>query len=263
MISRLIVIVLFDILTSYFVLTQISTTKDYISSNGIQVYLYEDSSYYIYLSIDSESSLTLKMTIYLYTTKTVEDITSSSNGIYLGIGFGSTAMADSDIIICGVTKNKTGFCDDYNARGWSIVQKTINITNLKEFKSESLDQVWAPYKNLCTFKVERKPDPLDTNSKFDVSKIIKGQEDMVACLGEILSGKIPKKHTKTMYTYKTKDGTTKDSKLIEIPHLLTLNQSSLTSNALVKITNLKKKNSIQALEMSIGVLALILFTLFG
>lgn len=171
----------------------LTEAKDYKNLNGTQIYMNENTNYFAYISINNDTSK-LNATIYLYT-KT--DITTASEGIYIAIGFGTTEMPNSDIILCAALKDKTGWCKDYNGVHDDIVLKT-SITSNVVFAFDNAPAGFSPFIYRASWSFTR------TNT--NVSKIIDGTTPAIWAYGSI-SGGVPIEHPKNNYgSIKTGDG---------------------------------------------------------
>jgi len=170
----------------------LSEAKDYKNLNGTQIYMSENTNYFSYISINNDTSK-LNATIYLYTKI---DITSLSEGIYIGIGFGTSEMKGADIILCAALKDKNGWCKDYNGNDKYIVEKT-SITSSVVFSWENAHAGFSPYTYKASWSFVR---------TMDVSKIISGASPSIWAYGSISGGQAVL-HQKSNYgAIKTGDG---------------------------------------------------------
>lgn len=107
------ILLCFSLFLLPFTLSQSLVTGDYSNMNGIQVYFFASSSAYSFGSFTGSSS-SVSGTIYLFLSETQSKI-DSSNGVWAGVGFGSSNMNNSDMVICSYVPNNKFSCYD----GWS------------------------------------------------------------------------------------------------------------------------------------------------
>lgn len=171
----------------------LTSAKDYKNISGNQIYLFEMSNAFSYISIDVTQTTKLKATIYLYIN---QSITAISNGVYTSIGFGTSQMSGSDIVLCAVKSDKSCWCKDYNGVKENINPKSTTLTTLISSKVDTLGDAWAPYKTLITFNIER---------TMTVADILNGNVSAISAYGSLNSSGAPIEHTK-YYSFKTGDG---------------------------------------------------------
>lgn len=153
----------------------IELAKSYDSITGIQIYLYEDTRKFIYLSINNSSKVELTASLNIYLDVIESDI---SIGLWFAIGFGTINMPDSEIILCSLSYDKKASCRDYIAKGWDIVEKEIQSTLLISYELASLDASYSPYKTSIIFEFNNK---LFTR----MQRIYNGEESIVSAFGNL------------------------------------------------------------------------------
>lgn len=160
----------------------LSAAKDFQNISGTQIYMFEKSYAFSYISIDSTVTDKLKATIYLYISTPLSSI---SNGVYTAIGFGTSQMSGSDILICSV--DSTGICSCSDVKGVNQgVTSTTQVTNLVSSKvTTPLGAAWSPYVIQVTFDITRKMNPAD---------VISGKSQAISAFGTLNSQKLPQQH---------------------------------------------------------------------
>jgi hypothetical protein len=136
--------------------SSITGARDYASLSGVQVYIYDKSYAFSYLSIDISNTTKLKAKLFLYTS--IADLTTLSTGVYTSIGFGSSVMSGSDILLCAYEKDKTSWCKDYKGINQNITNKA-SITTLLSTSTLTLDSNWGNLKTMIVWNIERTMDP--------------------------------------------------------------------------------------------------------
>lgn len=138
----------------------------------------------------------LKAKLYLYLNTPISNI---NNGVYTSIGFGTTLMLNSDILLCAVTKT-TQWCKDYTGLREDISPKS-SITNVISSKVSTLDSVWSPYVTQVVWEIERTMDP---------TPYINGTKDAIYAYGSLNSSGTPQEHPGGYYgNISTGDGNTR------------------------------------------------------
>jgi hypothetical protein len=101
-----------------------SVNLDFENKEGIQLYYVADSNYFLFATlIGDENKISIKLN--LFTADNLDTI-DKSNGIWAGIGFGSSVMDKSDMVVFTYTKANGGACTDY----WGIGNKISKDVDL-------------------------------------------------------------------------------------------------------------------------------------
>lgn len=164
--------------------SSLTKAKDFKNTNGVQLYIVENSNYFSYMSIDNDTSK-LNATLYLYLK---DDLSEFNEGIYISIGFGTVSIVDSDIILCAALTNKTGWCRDYIGLHDNISEKPTVTSNVL-FKWEKVSELFLSYNYLATWTFTR---PMNS------SDIVTGKSPALWAYGSILGGE-PIKHSRKNY----------------------------------------------------------------
>lgn len=176
-----------------------SAAKDYKTIPGTQIYLFDRSNAFSYISIDSTSTSRMKATVYLYLTG---QLTTISNGVYTSIGFGTSQMSGSDILLCAVTQSGNQWCKDF-VGGRSDITETGGITTLISAEVNSLGAVWSPFITQVIWKIERAINP---------TTYINGLGNAIYAYGSLDSSGNPQRHPNGYYnSIRSGDGNTGNS----------------------------------------------------
>lgn len=170
----------------------LSSANDYKNNKGVQIYMNKENTIFSYISINTNITDKLSATLYAYTTFKHGD---SNNGFYVAIGFGTSDMDNSDILLCGINKDSSFFCKDYNGVGHNIQQKE-SITTLNNSKYELPNSSFAPYNYKYSWSITRNMDP---------QNIINGKIPAISSYGGLSSPNIPVVHN-SYNSFKTGDG---------------------------------------------------------
>lgn len=144
--------------------SQLTETYKYSTMNGIQVYYIKNNEYYLYATYSGDSS-TLQATVTLMTSKTQAQL-DSTNGIYVGLGFGTDGMYNTDMVICQYMPGNKFSCTDY----WSVAERSPstdvmlggkNDVTLLDSSITSLDSTYSPYITRVTFSFKKDLTNLD------------------------------------------------------------------------------------------------------
>ena len=157
----------------------LSSAKDFLKIPGTQVYLYETTTSFSYISVDSSVTDKLKATVYHYVNVNLADV---SSGLYAAFGFGGQVMNGSDMVLCAATKDSKMWCKDYDGKSRGIELSTTLKTKLISSSVKTLNDSWAPYKTVMVWEIERVMDP---------KKIIDGKEEMISAYGELTDPNTP------------------------------------------------------------------------
>lgn len=126
---KLILIIAFISLLSLSKANIIDDEKKYSSIDGTQIYMFETSTVFAYLSIDNTVTTNMKATMNFYSTTTTTDL--SKTGLWSGIGFGTSVMVGSNMIICGMDIGSSLWCKQFDGKNHfieAIANQTINVT---------------------------------------------------------------------------------------------------------------------------------------
>lgn len=170
----------------------LSSANDYKNNKGVQIYMNKENTIFSYISINTNITDKLSATLYAYTTFKYGE---SNNGFYIAIGFGTSDMDNSDILLCGINKDASFFCKDYNGVGHNIQQKE-SITTLNNSKYELANSSFTPYTHKYTWSITRNMDP---------QNIINGKVPAISSFGGLSSPNIPVVHN-SYNSFKTGDG---------------------------------------------------------
>ncbi len=97
--------------------SKMSDTYDYKNIDGFQIYAIFSKSAYLFLSLKkSEFSNNILIETFLYLNQTITEL-QKTNGLYVGIGFGSNKMDKSDIVIMSYAPNNKIEFNCYDAYG--------------------------------------------------------------------------------------------------------------------------------------------------
>lgn len=193
----------------------IDREKDFLSLPGIQIYMFENTQVFGYFTINNDNLKNLKGkninelngSLTIYTRSSYSEL--STTGIWTAIGFGSSKMHDSDIILCGMNKDYSLFCQDFLAVYYKIMPKleeeqTITMYDSEIINLENIDGNYACYLTKIKWDFTRKIKNLN--------EIIKGNEKAISAWGHINDFGIPKEHHLRYEDIGTGDGNQKEIK---------------------------------------------------
>lgn len=141
----------------------------------------------------------LKATLYLYSSRSVSSL--KSEGIWTGIGFGSSEMRNSDIYLCGMNKDETLWCKQYDGVSNNILETTNSNLKVTNSKITELGNDYSPYKT----KIEWTFEKAETSSKWTVNGIINGTVKAISAMGKVPNAGFPQQH-QLFFTISTGDG---------------------------------------------------------
>ena len=219
----IICLILISLISFTYTQSPIELAKSFNSLEGIQIYLFEDNTKFIYLSINNSFQLDLNASLIVYLDIKESDI--NLIGKWFAIGFGTTHMPDSDIILCALTYDKKASCGDYIAKGWDIVEKDTQHTVLISYKLVSLDNSYSPYKTCIIFE-------FNNNQVTRLENIFNGKKSVISAFGKLDLNNKPISHLSNDVSIV--QSTTDGAHFNQIK-----NQTSTTSN-----TNNKKGTSL-------------------
>lgn len=181
----------------------IDNEKDYANIDGTQIYLFQTSKVFGYLNIDSTVTTSMKATMVFYSTSTVSSL--SNSGIWSGIGFGTSDMKGSNMIICGMDIGSSMWCNQYKGNSKDVSLKspqsiTVTDSQLTDLTTSSED--YGSYVSKVTWSFT-----VDFDST-DLSNIISGNEKAISAWGHVPSSQSPEEHVAD-YRISTGDGNKK------------------------------------------------------
>lgn len=230
------------------VISGISDDKNYSNISGTQIYLFENKNEFSYISVDNSSTSILKATLYLYSSSSVSAL--KSKGIWTSIGFGSTEMKNSDIYLCGMNKDETLWCKQFDGVRENIFETSNSNIKVTNSKITELGNDYSPY----VTKIEWSFEKAENTSKWTVNGIINGTVKAISAMGYVPSSEFPQEH-RIYYTISTGDGNKK-------PSTTTTTTTTTTSTTTGTNTNTNNNNlqggDSYSLKYSIYILILIL-----
>ena len=167
----------------------LASANDYANIAGTQVYLYEKSNAFSYMTIDSTSTDKLKAKVYLYVNVNLADL---SAGVYTAFGLGTKKMLGSDMVVCAATKDSTMWCKDFEGASTFSSPSATKKTTLVSSSAKALSSAWAPYKTVITWDIERTTSP---------SKLLDGTELIISAFGSLSDATTVSVHS--FYNYPT------------------------------------------------------------
>jgi hypothetical protein len=157
------------ICTLIIVSTQLTSTYDFTKMEGIQIYLLKDNVSYLYATVTGDQKkITVEANLLISTPSADVD---NTNGIYAGVGFGSSSMNGSDIVLFTYKKGEFK-CSDWTAVGYNIQMDVQaggkNDVTYVSGNKKSLDSGYTPYATQYTWTCTKDITTLDSTdySKF-------------------------------------------------------------------------------------------------
>lgn len=179
-----------------FAFSETLVTGDYSNMSGIQTYFLSSSSIYYFATFTGSSS-SITSTLYLFMSESQSDI-DSANGVWAGIGFGSSNMLNSDVVMCTYTPTNRFSC--YDAWSNSYVNPSTDSSlggkNDITFSSGTITNVSiGSYKTLITFTFIKDISSLDNYDWSNFASWQTNQGEINGAYGYLNASKTATKHT--------------------------------------------------------------------
>lgn len=224
-------------------ITKISTqnlnTGDFGNQEGLQIYYTSTSSNYYFGSYSgSATSITGK----LYLILKDDRATINKTGIWVGVGFGSTSMKNSDMVMCFYIPEKEFYCDDFYSNSENTPKTDASLggkNNISSSSGKIEDISIDSYKTILTFTFTKDISNLD--NIYDWSEFKTWQTNKKAHSASFgkMSGRIPLEHN-----FNTDRSYLIDGEGYKNSLSLNLNQVPVSSN----VEPIKVEPSISAIE---------------
>jgi hypothetical protein len=173
---------------------QTFNTGDFGNQEGIQVY-YSSTSDHYYFGSYTGSAKSLEGKLYLILKD--DRATINSTGIWVGIGFGSSSMIKSDMVMCFYIPQKEFYCEDYYSDANNIPKKDITLggkNHILNSSGEIIDISVDGYKTMISFSFTKDISSPDSYDWDGFSSWQSNQSKHAGAWGR-MSGRIPNKHT--------------------------------------------------------------------
>lgn len=145
-------------------------TGDFGNQSGIQVYYESSTNAYFYSSFTG-SGTSINGKLYLILNETKENI--NKTGYWIGVGFGSSTMSNSDMVLCMYIPEKEFYCEDSysNAHNRPSSDQSLGAKNNIVSSSGSLVEVFTEgYKTMLSFSFTKDISNLDDYDWKDFSQ---------------------------------------------------------------------------------------------
>jgi hypothetical protein len=184
-----IIIILFT--TTY---QQLSETYKYNIMPGIQVYLFKNDNAYSYITLNGNSEQMIGE-VYLYLTKSIQDIINDKVGVYVAIGFGSNTMVSADVVICQyfVNTTETYRCSDWWSKGDPSPNRAPKVDASYNGQNDvvtlkgniaALSTKFAPYNTIINFQFIKQYNDEDKTADWkDFKTWLKNGQGVIGAYG--------------------------------------------------------------------------------
>lgn len=176
----------------------IYNTGDFANEAGLQIYYTSTPQHYFFGSY-SGSSTSIRGKIYLMLKDDLQTI--NQTGIWVGVGFGSSTMKNSDMVMCFYIPEKEFYCEDYYSNANKRPSTDISLGGKNNIKTSSgtvnsLNLNGIEYKTLITFNFEKDLSDVK-NDQYDWNEFPSWQTNKKGHSGSYgkMNGRLPNYHT--------------------------------------------------------------------
>lgn len=162
---------------------QITSMFNYQDMEGNQIYFGPTDNSFTVLTLKRPSNTKIMGLISFHTTYSQSQIKALGVGIWIGIGFGSTTINNSDFVMCSLSNKLTGSCGDYFGVNTDIVRDSLQNVNYLSFSVSDLDNAWTPFKTRIVFEWEKSTNSNEIQDYINLGDIMAGNVSVIAAWG--------------------------------------------------------------------------------
>lgn len=197
----------------------INDLSKFKSKEGIQLYFFNDNTLFVYITIGNKDKSSLTIETYIY----FNDLISNIPGYYFALGFGSHAMPDLKIILCGRSSLNKDYCEGYITKGYALYKEMKLVINVKSFSCSDISMTSGLYNTYIKIAYS-----LVSITSEELEKIYNGKERFSFSYGKLINN-LPSKHLNVTANLLSIDGNSNNNQIIIQP------------DAIIKTINRKKR----------------------